>query len=330
MSLYSVSVLFFTILQSCVPYHRSSRFQHHYISRMSMAIPSVFPQHPGLDALGFSDTIGKKRTYQLPTHVIFGSNALEHGINLLEEQSKRVLVVSGWNQAHLDPIMWEMEPRGFQVNTVSIPVEPSALEVLTVIKAAIDHQSDTVIGMGGGSVLDTVKMAVTLLNHVESDRLMTMSATDVETFLLHSLTSVNQTIKQVTTLVTIPSLPSTGVELSHVAALRSLIPSSMGKKYVTVDAPKVCLIQPGLSRHASMEVMNDRIVVLIATAIDVILQDPGFLPEMLAWDALRQLMPLLDQALEVTYLSLPIIHSFYYLFMYSCLFHFLIMYTLGK
>ena len=103
------------------------------------------------------------------------------------------------------------------------------------------------------------------------------------------------------------------------AALRLLLTSSTGKKYIMVDAPKVCLIQPGLTRHASMEMMNDRIVVLIATAIDVILQDPGFLPEMLAWDALRQLMPLLDHALEV---PVPVLYHQSSVLLFICYFCF--------
>jgi len=274
------------------------------------------PSSPGADALGFSDALyppSAGAAYQLGTQVLFGANALEHGVNLLEARSQRVLVVSGWNVARVDPVMWELEPRGFHTRVVTVPVEPSAVEVLAVVAAAAAHRADTLLAVGGGSVLDASKMAATLLNRLADEDIARLTADDVDRWLVGAggggggggtnWKGAGLPRKDVL-CVTVPSLPCAGAELSRVAALRSraLSPAASAcagdKTYVAVDPPAVALVQPGLARRAPMELLHDRVVALVAAAVDVVLADPGFLPEMLAWDALRQLMPLLDHAVQ--------------------------------
>ena len=80
----------------------------------------------GSDALGFANSIelGQNNNnnigFALPTQTLFGSNSLEHGINLIEsylspeeeDQSqrkrkrKRALCICGWNHARFDPVAW--------------------------------------------------------------------------------------------------------------------------------------------------------------------------------------------------------------------------------
>ena len=73
----------------------------------------------GSDSLGFSSSLSSQG-FRLNTQIIFGSNAIEHGVNLIEERTQKVLLVSGWNGARLDPILWELEPRGFKLDLCSV------------------------------------------------------------------------------------------------------------------------------------------------------------------------------------------------------------------
>lgn len=41
----------------------------------------------------------------------------------------RALIVTGWNQARADPIVWELLPRGFDIKWHSVSAEPSLTDV---------------------------------------------------------------------------------------------------------------------------------------------------------------------------------------------------------
>mgnify|MGYP006082718047 CR=1 FL=1 len=123
-------------------------------------------------------------------------------------------------------------------------------------------------------------------------------------------------------LVSIPCLPSSGAELSPIARFCPSESNSEGeggrererevqglggkmrmKTYMRSMSlsPDLCLVQPRLLYRARMDVMHERILAQIATAVDVIFSDKSsFLPELLAWDALRTLVPLLDRAIYLS------------------------------
>ena len=189
----------------------------------SRALTSI-PKNAGSDALGFSSTLSTKK-FQLETQIIFGSNAIEHGINLIEERTQNVLLLSGWNNARLDPILWELEPRGFQLQVCSISEEPTCENILQVVAAALQCNCGAIIAMGCGSVLDTAKLATMLINsHEDIDSLVNISPIALEAHLIYN----NERDCQKSDLgrvllVTIPALPSLGAELSDIVALKKII-----------------------------------------------------------------------------------------------------------
>jgi Iron-containing alcohol dehydrogenase len=267
---------------------------------------SSYQDSAGSDSLGFSTSLQKK-SFVLPSQVIFGSNAIEHGINLIEEKTHNVLLVSGWNSARLDPILWEMEPRGFELETCCIKDEPTVDAVHSVVAAALASNCGAIIAMGCGSVIDTAKMATTLINsHKDAQSLAEMSSSQLGASLLSKSTSdITEPLLGTVLLVTIPALPSMGAELSAVAALRHEIYTAssldsndvstgdclsdplsvpqqqlkrskrVSKSYVHTQPPDLCLIQPSLTYRAPMELVHDRLLGLISTSIDIILSDPG-------------------------------------------------------
>ena len=249
----------------------------------------------GSDALGFSSSLSNKG-FRLDTQVIFGSNAIEHGINLLEERTQNILLVSGWNGARSDPLLWELEPRGFTLSVCNVSEEPTCETLHEVIAAALQCNCGAIIAMGCGSVIDTAKLATMLINTVDnSGRLAEMSPADLETYLLSNnvMGHSQAIIEQRVFLVTVPALPSMGAELSDVVALRKIrerdtdgsnkfstlsshrLGSELCKTYVNAVCPDLSLVQPSLTYRAPMEMVHDRLIALIATSIDIILSDPG-------------------------------------------------------
>ena len=79
-----VCVAFLAAVPPCVPSMGGLRRSVHRLQAHSSS-------SPGADALGFADSLRQPSSgaaYQLSTQVLFGANALEHGINLLEERAQ--------------------------------------------------------------------------------------------------------------------------------------------------------------------------------------------------------------------------------------------------
>jgi Iron-containing alcohol dehydrogenase len=233
----------------------------------------------GADSLGFSSTL-TKAGYSLPTQVIFGSNSIEHGVNLIEEKTNSVILVSGWNSARLDPILWELEPRGFKLGICCVTEEPSFENVHEVLAAIMRSDCGAVIAMGCGSVIETAKLATMLINtHPDREHLAGLSAIELGDLIRSMKAGERQESVRGILLVSIPSLPSLGAELASVTAVRKEIQSyskrEVTKMYVRSMAPDLCLVQPSLTYRAPMALVHDRLLALLATSVDIILSDPG-------------------------------------------------------
>lgn len=260
----------------------------------------------GSDSLGFSPFLSKKG-FQLTSQIIFGSNAIEHGVNLIEEKTRSVLLISGWNSARLDPILWELEPRGFNIVTCSVTEEPTNKDVYEVAVAAVGSNCGAIIAMGCGSVLESAKLASMLVNSLENkEDLAGMTLHEVDVFFSSKHALECSESNSPVLLVTIPGMPSLGAELAAVAAIRRTFVSTsathsrgteaagtqshdmvreaemnnqeishFSKRYIQSVAPDLCLVQPSLTYRAPMELLHDRLLALIGTSIDIILLEPG-------------------------------------------------------
>ena len=247
----------------------------------------------------------------LRTHVIFGSNAIEHGINLIEDNvnNRRVLVVCGWNCARLDPLMWELEPRGFQINVHRVCDDATLDEALNICSICIDGNIPTIIAMGSNKVLDSAKLAVRILN---KDACTVSDNSQLFAF----LTSCGYENMQIPNnrenmkLVLIPSYPCLGSELSLMTSVSAnisnqIIPINKIKfrHYINTLAPDLCLIQSTIADNMRMDLVHNRILGLLYLTIDSLLSETGCVQEMMCWNTLRELMPLIDGALEVMKLT---------------------------
>ena len=237
------------------------------------------------DSFGFSPQL-RVNGFTVPTHVVFGTNAMEHGVNLLEEISREALVVHGWNAARLDTLLWELEPRGFQLDFLSISSPtPTFEDVADIVHALESSKMRIVIAVGGGCIIDAVKLAATVMSR--------------------NVTGISIKSPGLPVIVcSIPLLPAGGSEISSYSAIRNNISVERHRKktlsftqYFPTVSPDLCIIHPLSLYRANMVDVNEKILNLMATCFEIIVDgDAGYMSELLAQDALRTLVAIFDKA----------------------------------
>ena len=249
---------------------------------------------------GMSPTLRVGKGFQMPTQVIFGTNSIEHGVNLLEEQHSHMLVVHGWNAAEMDMLLWEIEPRGFHTEFYEISSTPSLGDVDNIIQLLSAAKITAMIAIGGESVVDVAKVAAAVYNGGQCSPIGEQG--------IDKRADGNSADGEISTeqlpllLCTIPLLPAFGAELSSTASLYDQSNASdrvKSKKYFRVPPPNLCLVQPLSINRADMININEHLLCLALQCIEILLSDPGYLPELLAMTSLRDLIPILDMAAEV-------------------------------
>lgn len=269
---------------------RDGSYLHH--RRVLMHAKGVYTDDKEIksyDSFGFSPQL-RVGGFTVPTHVIFGTNAMEHGVNLLEEIGSEALVVHGWNAARLDTLLWELEPRGFRLDFLSIgSLTPAIEDVAEIVKTLERGKMRVVIAVGGGNIIDAVKLAATVMAH---------NVTGV------SIVSPNTPV----IMCSIPLLPAGGAEISSYSAIRSYNIDAREhrqkkkltfKQYIPTISPDLCIVHPVSLYRASMADVNEKILNLMATCFEIIIDgDAGYMSELLVQDALRVLIIILDKAIS--------------------------------
>ena len=97
--------------------------------------------------------------------IIVGDGVLAQAGALAADLGTRALVIGGSSPARLDPLLALLDAAGVAAAVFSVLGEPAVQTALDATAAARDHGADLVIGMGGGSVIDTAKAAAALLTN---------------------------------------------------------------------------------------------------------------------------------------------------------------------
>jgi len=150
---------------------------------------------------------------------VFGVGALEKVATYAKRFGKRILIITGWNQARLDPLLWELDSELIQGNVqilppISVPGMLSSSTFEDLVQNVRIRKPEVIIGMGGGSALDAAK-AVAMFAHPENRTL--------HSFLQHlrdaaqnkKLTMEFFCEEPVLPLILIPSRPTLGAEVTH-------------------------------------------------------------------------------------------------------------------
>ncbi len=97
--------------------------------------------------------------------IIFGPGTVAEVEALAVSMGSRVLVVTGSSDARAEPVLSALRKAGLVAVTFSIPEEPTLELVREGVERAEAEDCDTVIGIGGGSVIDGGKAIAALMTN---------------------------------------------------------------------------------------------------------------------------------------------------------------------
>ena len=170
------------------------------------------------------------------TRILFGSGKLKIIGSLAGEFGKRALIVSGCPEAISDQLVNLLEQYKITSSTIRINQEPTVDSIRRLVDYAKQSPIDMVIGIGGGSALDSAKVASALA----------CNPGDVMDYLevigLHKPLSFSSI-----PLIAIPTTSGTGSEVTKNAVLGSPqhhVKVSLRSPYLV---PKIALVDPELT-----------------------------------------------------------------------------------
>lgn len=142
--------------------------------------------------------------------VVFGPGTLSEVATRAVGLGCHPLLVTGRNNDRAAPLMDALEKRGMQITPYQVAAEPTIDMASDVVKKARQTGCDLVIGIGGGSVIDTGKIAAALITN--SGQLMDYL----------EIIGNTQPLKRVAApYIAIPTTAGTGSEVTRNAVLGS-------------------------------------------------------------------------------------------------------------
>ncbi|MFC1746332.1 iron-containing alcohol dehydrogenase [Candidatus Riflebacteria bacterium] len=99
------------------------------------------------------------------TRIIFKTGAIKDIGSMVSEFGRRVFVITGRNPARIKSILTRLEKADMKISCFNVKAEPTTGMVIEATRMAREKKCDFVIGIGGGSVLDTGKVVSALLTN---------------------------------------------------------------------------------------------------------------------------------------------------------------------
>lgn len=170
------------------------------------------------------------------TRIIFGHGSVKDTGSIVEKMGRRAFVITGRSLERAKTLIGKLKDTGMEVTQFSIPEEPTTQLAQAAVAEARRQTCDMVIGMGGGSVLDTGKVVAALLTN--SGQLMDYL----------EVIGQGQPLKRKSApFVAIPTTAGTGTEVTSNSVLDSpehRVKVSMRSPYML---PDLALIDPELT-----------------------------------------------------------------------------------
>ena len=99
------------------------------------------------------------------SRIVFGPGTLGEVAALAVEMGRHPLVVTGRKKDRAAPLIAALEKKGMEITPFQVMAEPTIDMALGVVQKARQAGCDLVIGIGGGSVIDTGKIAAALITN---------------------------------------------------------------------------------------------------------------------------------------------------------------------
>jgi alcohol dehydrogenase class IV len=170
------------------------------------------------------------------TRIIFGHGTAKETGSIVEKMGRRAFFITGRSVERAKSLIGQLKDTGMAVTQFSVSEEPTTQLAREAVEKARRQTCDMVIGMGGGSVLDTAKVVAALLTN--SGQLMDYL----------EVIGKGQPLKRKSApCVAIPTTAGTGTEVTSNSVLDSpqhRVKVSMRSPYML---PDLALIDPELT-----------------------------------------------------------------------------------
>jgi len=170
------------------------------------------------------------------TRIIFGRGTIQEVGPLASEMGKSAFVVTGHSTKRAEPLIEQLDKYKIKHTLFNVTGEPTTIIVKEAVEQARRCKPDLVIGIGGGSVLDTGKVVAPLLTNTGK----------LEEYL--EIAGEGKPIKQSTPpYIAIPTTAGTGAEVTRNAVLG--VPEHKVKVSMRslLMLPRVALVDPELT-----------------------------------------------------------------------------------
>jgi alcohol dehydrogenase class IV len=99
------------------------------------------------------------------THIIFGNGTIRDAAPLAAQMGKLAFIVTGRTVERAEPLLQQLNKQAVECITFSVSGEPTTMLVKAGIAQTRQAKCDIVIGIGGGSVIDTAKVIAAMLTN---------------------------------------------------------------------------------------------------------------------------------------------------------------------
>lgn len=106
-----------------------------------------------------------KFEFATASRIIFGQGTVKEVVPTASKMGNSALLVTGRNVERSGPLLGSLKNTGMKIVTFSVSDEPTIELTIEGAELARQNASDIVIGMGGGSVVDTAKAIAALLTN---------------------------------------------------------------------------------------------------------------------------------------------------------------------
>ncbi|MGD8739757.1 MAG: iron-containing alcohol dehydrogenase [Desulfobacterales bacterium] len=104
--------------------------------------------------------------FSTANQIIFGPGTVKQIAPLAVERGSRPLVLTGGSPERASALMDDLTAEGMEITRYPVAAEPTVDTALAAVRSARRAECDLVIGIGGGSVIDTGKVVAALItNH---------------------------------------------------------------------------------------------------------------------------------------------------------------------
>jgi alcohol dehydrogenase class IV len=99
------------------------------------------------------------------TQIIFGPGTMREVAGEAAGIGKRAFVITGQSPERARSLLEQLNKHAIEYVTFSVPTEPTTTIVIEAVEQAREAKSDLVIGIGGGSTIDTGKVIAAMLTN---------------------------------------------------------------------------------------------------------------------------------------------------------------------